>query len=51
MKIKIKNKAYGRVKGCERCRRKRGLIRAYGLHICRQCFREKAEEIGFKKYS
>ncbi|MFO8078070.1 MAG: 30S ribosomal protein S14 [Thermoplasmatota archaeon] len=51
MKIKEKKKTYGRIKGCERCGRKRGLIRAYGLHICRQCFREKAEEMGFKKFS
>ena len=51
MKIKNRKKKYGRIKGCERCGRKRGLIRSYGLHICRQCFREKAEEMGFKKYS
>jgi len=51
MKIKEKKKIYGRNKGCERCGRKRGLIRKYGLHLCRQCFREKAEEMGFKKYS
>ena len=51
MKIKVKQKDYGRHKGCERCGRKRGLIRAYGLYMCRQCFREKAEEMGFKKYS
>jgi len=53
MKIKEKKKIYGRINGCERCGRKRerGLIRAYGLHMCRQCFREKAEEMGFKKYS
>jgi len=25
------------------------LIRKYGLNICRQCFREKADDIGFKK--
>jgi small subunit ribosomal protein S14 len=51
MKIKTKKKVYGRIKGCERCGRKRGLIRLYGLHMCRQCFREKAEEMGFKKFS
>ena len=51
MKIKEKKKVYGKFKGCERCGRKRGLIRAYGLHMCRQCFREKAEEMGFKKFS
>ncbi len=51
MKIKEKKKEYGRIHGCERCGRKRGIIRRYGLHLCRQCFREKAEEMGFKKYS
>jgi small subunit ribosomal protein S14 len=41
----------GKKKGCDRCGRMRGLIRMYGMHLCRQCFREKAPEIGFKKYS
>ena len=44
-------KAYGRHVGCLRCGRKRGIIRRYGMHLCRQCFRELAPEIGFKKYS
>ncbi|MEM3969488.1 MAG: hypothetical protein QXH01_08390 [Thermofilum sp.] len=26
-------------------------MRAYGLNLCRRCFREVAEEIGFIKYS
>ena len=34
---------------CRRCHGQRGLIRKYGLDLCRRCFREKAEEIGFKK--
>lgn len=38
----------GRV--CRFCGNKNGVIRKYGLIICRQCFREKAEELGFKKY-
>ena len=25
-------------------------IRAYGLHLCRQCFREIAPKLGFKKF-
>ena len=25
-------------------------IRSYGLHLCRQCFRDQAKNIGFKKY-
>ena len=36
---------------CERCGRIRGHIRKYGLNLCRQCFREIATDLGFKKYS
>ena len=35
---------------CRRCGTHRGLIRAYGLTICRRCFREVAGKIGFEKY-
>ena len=49
--MKGKNKKFGKKIGCERCGRKSGIIRKYGMHLCRQCFREKAAEIGFKKYS
>lgn len=31
------------------CTHQAGLIRKYGLNICRQCFREKAADIGFVK--
>ena len=44
-------KTFGRKKGCLRCGRKRGIVRRYGMHLCRQCFREIAPDIGFKKYS
>lgn len=36
---------------CQRCGRFGAHIKSYGLNLCRQCFREVAEEIGFKKYS
>ncbi|MHA1521989.1 MAG: 30S ribosomal protein S14 [Promethearchaeota archaeon] len=36
---------------CRRCGSHRGLIRRYGLDICRRCFREVARNMGFKKYS
>ncbi|MCD6503488.1 MAG: 30S ribosomal protein S14 [Euryarchaeota archaeon] len=49
-KIKKPQKKYGRIEGCERCGRKRGIVRKYGLHLCRQCFRELAPIMGFKKY-
>lgn len=35
---------------CRFCGNIRGLIRKYELYICRKCFRERAEELGFKKY-
>ncbi|SCU77851.1 LAMI_0A02564g1_1 [Lachancea mirantina] len=35
---------------CRVCGSHSGLIRKYGLNICRQCFREKANDIGFYKY-
>ena len=38
-------------KKCRRCGRVRAHIDSYGLNLCRQCFREIATKIGFKKYS
>jgi small subunit ribosomal protein S14 len=38
-------------KKCEKCGRFGAHISSFGIHLCRQCFRETAEEIGFKKYS
>ena len=31
------------------CAHQAGLIRKYGLDLCRQCFREKSAAIGFVK--
>ena len=31
------------------CANRHGLIRKYGLNMCRQCFRSYASDIGFKK--
>ncbi|MGB9827274.1 30S ribosomal protein S14 [Thermosphaera chiliense] len=43
---------YGRgVQECQRCGSRDAVIQAYGLYLCRQCFREVAGTIGFKKYS
>ena len=36
---------------CHNCGRIGSHINKYGLHICRQCFREMAVGLGFKKYS
>lgn len=39
------------VRKCERCGRLGAHIRRYGLNLCRQCFREIAVDLGFKKFS
>ncbi len=36
---------------CRRCGRYGGVINKYGLMYCRQCFREVAKKMGWKKYS
>mgnify|MGYP006234989753 CR=1 FL=1 len=36
---------------CRRCGRKQGLVSKYNIWLCRQCFRELAKTVGFKKYS
>ena len=38
-------------KHCRRCGRTRAHISKYGLNLCRQCFREVATKLGFKKYN
>jgi len=34
---------------CKLCGTSRGMIKKYGLRICRRCFREVGEKIGFRK--
>ncbi|MBN2152055.1 MAG: 30S ribosomal protein S14 [Candidatus Lokiarchaeota archaeon] len=36
---------------CRRCGTNRGVIRAYGLDICRRCFRDVGTDLHFKKYT
>jgi len=40
----------GRSRRCTICLRRGAHISRYGLHLCRHCFREKAADLGFKKY-
>lgn len=35
---------------CRLCGRWGAHIRSYGINMCRQCFRDNAEAIGFKKF-
>ena len=39
------------LKKCKNCGRMRGHIDKYKLKLCRQCFREMAPKLGFKKFS
>ncbi|XP_061468614.1 small ribosomal subunit protein uS14-like [Rhineura floridana] len=36
-------------RSCRVCSSRHGLIRKYGLNMCRQCFRQYAKDIGFIK--
>ena len=51
MKHQRKKRAFGKGEyKCRRCGRTGGIIRKYGLNYCRQCMREVAKALGFKKY-
>lgn len=51
MKVDIEDKYRGKGKRlCRNCGNTRAQIRKYGLRICRRCFREMAESLGFRKY-
>ncbi|KAG7130708.1 40S ribosomal protein S29 like [Verticillium longisporum] len=44
-------RSYGKgSRSCRVCKHSAGLIRKYDLNLCRQCFREKAKDIGFNKF-
>ncbi|MEM0037702.1 MAG: 30S ribosomal protein S14 [Zestosphaera sp.] len=46
-----KARRYGRgVQVCQRCGSQDAVIQKYGIYLCRQCFREVAQELGFRKY-
>ena len=44
-------KRTGQLHECQRCGRNQGLVGKYDIWLCRQCFRETARSMGFKKYS
>jgi len=47
---KPKTRKTGKAKNaCTNCGRKGAHISRYGIHVCRQCFRELALDLGFKK--
>lgn len=49
---KPKDRKFGiAAKKCEKCGRFGAMVNSYNINLCRHCFREMAEELGFKKYS
>ncbi|MFP3144218.1 MAG: 30S ribosomal protein S14 [Caldisphaera sp.] len=46
---KVKSIGRGAQK-CQRCGTRDAVIQKYGIYLCRQCFREVAPSLGFKKY-
>ena len=47
-----RERKFGEVtKKCQHCGRTGGHISKYGLNLCRQCFRQHAIKLGFKKYN
>jgi len=48
-KLSKTSKVLKRSRKCRFCETQRGLIRKYNLYICRRCFKDCAEKLGFKK--
>jgi small subunit ribosomal protein S14 len=44
------SKRTGQRHACQRCGREQGLVGKYDIWLCRQCFREVARQMGFRKY-
>jgi|AntAceMinimDraft_15_1070371.scaffolds.fasta_scaffold187950_2 ribosomal protein S14 len=49
-KLSKTSKEYKRSKACRMCGTYRGVISKYNLYICRRCFNDFADDLGFKKY-
>jgi small subunit ribosomal protein S14 len=52
----VNKKALDRQRGkgirmCGKCGTTKGLIRKYGLYVCRRCFREMGTDLGFHKFN
>ncbi len=47
-----KKRKFGKtIHPCRRCGKTSGVIVKYGLVYCRQCFREEAHKLGFRKFN
>ena len=51
MAVKLEDKLKGKgMRKCQLCGSAHALIRKYKLNVCRRCFREAGESLGFRKY-
>ncbi|HOW29855.1 MAG TPA: 30S ribosomal protein S14 [archaeon] len=48
-KLSKTSKELKRSRKCRFCDTQRGLISKYNLYICRRCFKDYANKLGFKK--
>ena len=46
----VKNDSIRHKKGCKLCGSQKGVISKYKLDICRRCFKQNAQKLGFEKY-
>jgi ribosomal protein S14 len=46
----IKMKKRQPERSCAMCGTKKGMMRKYGMKICRRCFKDNATRMGFVKY-
>ncbi|MEI7961592.1 MAG: 30S ribosomal protein S14 [archaeon] len=46
---KMKKRESG-VRECKICGTRKGMIRKYKLGICRRCFKDRAQDLGWEKY-
>ncbi|HIH21251.1 MAG: 30S ribosomal protein S14 [Candidatus Diapherotrites archaeon] len=49
--MKAKKKVRKKDIYCKICHNNKGMIHRYGINVCRRCFKDIAEKLGFKKYS
>ena len=50
MKQEIEYKFEKKQKACKLCGSQKAVISKYKLDICRRCFKQNAERLGFKKF-
>ena len=51
MQVRMEERYKGKgIRKCRICGAARALIRSHNLYICRRCFRESAQGLGFKKF-